>query len=44
MTSTLRQAESHRLPGHHRWLVVDVDTSGERASHRVLSVGPWAVN
>ena len=39
LTSTLRQAESYRLPGDHRWVVVDAETSGLRAaSHRVLSI------
>jgi DNA polymerase-3 subunit epsilon len=39
MTSTLRQAESYRLPGDHRWVVVDVEMSGLRAaSHRMLSI------
>lgn len=39
MTSALRQAETHRLPADHSWVVLDVETSGMRAaSHRVLSI------
>ncbi|MCJ0906093.1 exonuclease domain-containing protein [Rhodococcus sp. ARC_M6] len=39
MTSALRQAETHRLPSDHSWVVLDVETSGMRAaSHRVLSI------
>lgn len=39
MTSALSHAETLRLPADHRWVVLDVETSGMRsASHRVLSI------
>ncbi|MFE4503887.1 TerD family protein [Rhodococcus sp. NPDC056743] len=39
MTSALSHAETLRLPADHRWVVLDVETSGMRsASHRALSI------
>ncbi|MFJ7622952.1 TerD family protein [Rhodococcus erythropolis] len=39
MTSALSHAETLCLPADHRWVVLDVETSGMRsASHRVLSI------
>lgn len=39
MTSALSHADTLCLPADHRWVVLDVETSGMRsASHRVLSI------
>ncbi|MGC0363089.1 DNA polymerase-3 subunit epsilon [Rhodococcus sp. 27YEA15] len=44
MTSTLRHAGTFQLPADHRWVVLDVETSGMRAaSHRVLSIAALAM-